>query len=323
MRSDVVQPKSSRRCEAICHAADLLREGGPSALTSVAVAGRMGITQSAVYRHVTDMDELSALAAELVVSELIDALHNLVLDPNVDWEQVDDVRRLCRSLIDSAVDNSSSFAVADQWRFVDGPLGEGIRTMITEGYDLIGSLIELRWRAEFGGEIKIATKGRSTIAVHARAIHEDGQAIARLVRDVDCSFTHEELTDILRHRIIAGWAEVEGDFHGIAAGGGGEFGSGDGGGEFLKGFRDEVRVGLPWSDPGFSGETGRVVACQPGEGGGEGGDFSLRIRRRGEGDGKMDFPLVAEAGKLTSHEALGSGVLDFPDRPALGQFGFD
>jgi len=206
MRSDVVQPKSSRRCEAICHAADLLREGGPSALTSVAVAGRMGITQSAVYRHVTDMDELSALAAELVVSELVDALHNLVLDPNVDWEQVDDVRRLCRSLIDSAVDNSSSFAVADQWRFVDGPLGEGIRTMITEGYDLIGSLIELRWRAEFGGEIKIAAKGRSTIAVHARAIHEDGQAIARLVRDVDCSFTHEELTDILRHRIIAGWA---------------------------------------------------------------------------------------------------------------------
>jgi len=210
MRPDVPQPTSSRRCEAICHAADLLREGGPSALTSVAVAGRMGITQSAIYRHVTDMDELSALAAEVVVSELIDALHNIVvnpdIDPNVDGEQAEDVRRLCRSLVDSAVDNSSSLAVVDQWRFVDGPLGEGIRTMIAEGYELIGSLIELRWREEFGGEIKITAKGRSTIAVHACAIHEDGQAIARLVRDVDCSFTHEELADILRHRIIAGWA---------------------------------------------------------------------------------------------------------------------
>jgi AcrR family transcriptional regulator len=211
MRSDDPQPELSRRDQAIHHAAELLREGGPSALTSVAVAGRMGITQSAIYRHVTDMTELSALAAELVVSDVLTALDDMVQDPDMDWDHVDSVGQMCRSLVDSVDDNSRAFAVVDQWRFVDGPLGAGIRKLVAEGSDLIGSLLESRWREEFGGEefgdtVKLSAKGRSTIAVHARAIHEDGQAVTRLVRADDCPFTHEELANILRYRILAGWA---------------------------------------------------------------------------------------------------------------------
>ncbi len=142
----------SRREQTIAHAADLLREGGPGALTSVAVAARMGVTQSAVYRHVRSMDELSALAAELVVAELNQSLHDVMFDPSIDWEQLSDVSRLCHDLIDQVVRDQQLFEVVARWRFVDGPLGTGIRRVIDEGCELMAALLESRWRIEFGYE---------------------------------------------------------------------------------------------------------------------------------------------------------------------------
>ena len=131
----------SRRDQAIAHAADLLRKGGPAALTSVAVAERMGVTQPAVYRHVRNMEELSALAAEAVVADLNRSLRELMFDPNMDWEEIDDVSRLCRDLIDQALRNQQSFEVVARWRFVDGRLGTGIRRVIEEGCGLIAVLL--------------------------------------------------------------------------------------------------------------------------------------------------------------------------------------
>jgi len=206
MTPDDLQPELSRRDQAINHAADLLREGGPDALTSVAVAGRMGITQSAVYRHVRDMEELSALAAEVVVSEMARTLNEILLDPTVDWDEIDDVGNLCGALIDLMTANERSFAVVDQWRFVDGALGAGIRKMIDDGCDLIAVILEFRWREEFGGDTKLTTKERTAIAAHGRAVYDDGCAVARLARSPGCPFGRGELADILQYRVIAGWS---------------------------------------------------------------------------------------------------------------------
>ena len=46
----------------------------------------MGVTQSAVYRHVRTMDELSSLAAGIVVAEVNQSLRDALFDPDLDWE---------------------------------------------------------------------------------------------------------------------------------------------------------------------------------------------------------------------------------------------
>ena len=196
----------SRREQAIAHAADLLREGGPVGLTSVAVAERMGVTQSAVYRHVRNMDELSALAAEVVVAELNQSLRDLMFDPNMDWEEINDVSRLCRNLVDQAVRNQQSFEVVARWRFVDGRLGNGIRTVIDEGCDLIAALLASRWRIEFGYESPLDEQEQAAVGAHARVLHDDWHAVARLADSP--SLAPLELADvavIMQHRIVAGW----------------------------------------------------------------------------------------------------------------------
>lgn len=197
----------TRREQAVAHAADLLREGGPRALTSVAVAERMGVTQSAVYRHVRNMDELSALAAEAVVSDLNRSLHDIILDPNMDWEAIDDVSRLCRDLIQSVVRNQRSYEVIARWRFVDGALGAGIRKVIDEGCDLIASLLETRWRIEFGHDVPLTENDMASLHAHARAIHDDGHAVAHLAYGPTLApLDLDDAAMILQNRILGGWS---------------------------------------------------------------------------------------------------------------------
>ena len=61
-------------------------------------------------------------------------------------------------------------------------------------------------REEFGGYGKLTTKERTAIAAHARAIYNDGCAVARLARSPGCPFGRGELADILQYRVIAGWS---------------------------------------------------------------------------------------------------------------------
>jgi AcrR family transcriptional regulator len=199
-------PSLARRQEAVGHAADLLREGGPRALTSVAVAARMGVSQSAVYRHVRNMDELSTLAAEVIVTELDQSLQAIAFDLGDEREQVDDLGRLCRDLVDRAVAHRRSFEVVARWRHVDGALGAGIRKVLDEGYDIIERLLEMRWRVAFGHEAPLDDRDRAALRAHARAFHDDGHAVARLA----CSpalapLDLDDVATILQHRIIAGW----------------------------------------------------------------------------------------------------------------------
>jgi AcrR family transcriptional regulator len=160
-------PTSIRRDQAVAHGADLLREGGPNALTSIAVAERMGVSQSAVYRHISNMDELSALAAAVVVDELNTSLQDVLLNPRIDWEDVSDIDRLCRDLIDAAIRNQQSIEVVVRWRFIDGALGAGIRKVLDEGTELIATLLETRWRIEFGYAAPLAESETAALRLHA------------------------------------------------------------------------------------------------------------------------------------------------------------
>jgi AcrR family transcriptional regulator len=205
MSDELLKSTQSRRDEAIAHAADLLREGGPLALTSVAVAERMGVTQSAVYRHVRNVDELSTLAAEAVVEELNQSLHSILFDPNMDWEAMDDVSRLCRALVEQMVLHRRSFDIVSRWRFVDGALGIGIRKNIAESQDLIAALLEMRWRVEFGHEPPLVGQEQAAVRSHACALHDDGHAVARLAAS-PAPLAVADVAVILQHRIIAGWA---------------------------------------------------------------------------------------------------------------------
>lgn len=206
--------RPTRREQAIRHGADLLREGGPSALTSVAVAERMGITQSAVYRHVRNIDELAQLAAEVVIDELNTVLEHLLLDPTVDWEHIDDVGRLCRRLVDAMVDNARAFATVDQWRFAGGELGAGIERIVAQGRDLVGEVLELRWRVEFGYQPDLTPNERANVLRHAQALHDDGHAIARLARSLPAHLDLDAVAAVFKYRLLAGWASFVIDMNG-------------------------------------------------------------------------------------------------------------
>ena len=206
-------PEPTRRKQLIGHAADLLREGGPRALTSVAVAERMGITQSAVYRHVRNMEELSTLAAEVVVAELHRALHSTLFDPDVDWGNVDGIGRVCRTLVDGAVANQRSFEVVSRWRFVDGPLGAEIDKLIDESVHLVAALLELRWRTAFGHQGNLGRRDQAALRAHARAIYDDGSDVVRLAfgpgsdaaSPSSPTLDVDDVATILRHRLVGGW----------------------------------------------------------------------------------------------------------------------
>ena len=199
-------PEPTRRRQLIVHAADLLREGGPRALTSVAVAERMGITQSAVYRHVSNMEELSTLAAEVVVAELNRALHSTLFDPDVDWEYINGIGRLCRVLAGAAVENQRSFEVITRWRFVDGPLGVGISKVIDEGVDLVAALLELRWRTVFGHQGALGRRDKAALRAHARAVYDDGSAAVQLAfTPISGPLGIDDVATILQNRLVGGW----------------------------------------------------------------------------------------------------------------------
>jgi AcrR family transcriptional regulator len=200
-------PTLARRQQAIGHAADLLREGGPRALTSVAIAERMGVTQSAVYRHVRNMEELSTLGAEVVVAELEQSLQVIAVETRNGPD--DDLDSLCRQLVEGAVANRRSFEVVARWRHADGALGAGIRKVLDEGTELIERLLEMRWRVAVGHRAPLGDRDRAALRAHAQAFHDDGHAVARLA----CSPTLtpldlDDVATILLHRIIAGWVSL-------------------------------------------------------------------------------------------------------------------
>lgn len=193
-----------RRAQAIAHAADLLREGGPAALTSVAVAERMGVSQSAIYRHIKNIDELATLAGQVVAADLLSVLRSILLSPTIEWRQAGAVARMSRSLVDSMLDEAQTFATLDHWQFVDGALGVGIRNAIAEGWGVVAIVLEAQYREVVGHTAAFTAAERAVHDAHARLMFADGFAVARLARRTT-EPDRDALAGVLRHRLIAGW----------------------------------------------------------------------------------------------------------------------
>ena len=192
----------SRRDEIIEEAATILREEGPAALTSVNVAARIGVTQSAIYRHIVDMDELSGIASRIVVSELTAMLNSILLAPDVNFDDLDGILELSTKIVRVMQHDHQAFEVIDRWRFAEGTLGNGIRELLAAGRDLVVFVLESEWRAEYG----YADPLRSSIAAvqrrHAELILDDVIAVARFVRRGN---DHDDVARMLQLRIVTSW----------------------------------------------------------------------------------------------------------------------
>jgi hypothetical protein len=65
----------------------------------------------------------------------------------------------------------------------------------------------MRWRVEFGHQSPLSTNDTAALHAHARAIHHDGHAVARLAYSPTLApLVLADVAMILQHRIIAGWS---------------------------------------------------------------------------------------------------------------------
>ena len=192
----------SRREEIIEMAVTILREDGPAALTSVNVAARIGVTQSAIYRHIVDMDELSGIASKIVVSELAAMLNSILLAPDVNFDDLDGILELSSRIVTVMADDRQAFEVIDRWRFAGGTLGDGIRELLAAGRDLVVFVLESEWRSTYGYTDPLRLSLVTVQRRHAELILDDVMAIARFVRQSD---DHDDVARVLQLRIVTAW----------------------------------------------------------------------------------------------------------------------
>lgn len=193
-----------RRNDVIEAATDVLRTQGPDALTSVNVAAALGVTQPAIYRHVRDMDELTALAAHRVVAELADVMSAAVSSPETTWGDGTHVARFAGRVVTLIALHPEAFATVDRWRFHDGELGEGVRALLAGGAVLIADELERNWRDDFGWHAPFDESVRQIQLAHAAIVIDDVNAVARSVRHADVA-SRGEIEQVLALRLFAGW----------------------------------------------------------------------------------------------------------------------
>ncbi len=192
----------SRRDEIIQEAVAILHEDGPAALTSVNVAARIGVTQSAIYRHITDMEELIGIASGIVVSELTAVLNSLLLGPDVDLDELEGIAALSKKVVATMDVERQAFEVIDRWRFADGVLGDGIRLALASSRDLIVFVFESEWRKEYGYADPLRADHAAVQRAHAQIIVDDVVAVSRLVRD---GMRADDVARLLQLRIVTSW----------------------------------------------------------------------------------------------------------------------
>ena len=192
----------NRRDEIIEMAATILREDGPAALTSVNVAARIGVTQSAIYRHIIDMDELSGIASRIVVSELAAMLNSILLAPDVNFDDLDGILELSTKIVRVMADDRQAFEVIDRWRFAEGILGDGIRELLAASRDLVVFVLESEWRSEYGYTDPLRLSVADVQRRHGELILDDVVALARFVRRSD---DRDDVARLLQLRIVTAW----------------------------------------------------------------------------------------------------------------------
>jgi AcrR family transcriptional regulator len=192
----------SRRDEIIQEAVAILHEDGPAALTSVNVAARIGVTQSAIYRHITDMEELTGIASGIIVSDLTAVLNSLLLGPDVDLDELEGIAALSKKVVATMDVERQAFEVIDRWRFADGVLGDGIRKALASSRDLVVFVFESEWRKEYGYTDPLRSDTAAVQKAHAQIIVDDVVAVSRLVRD---GMRADDVARLLQLRIVTSW----------------------------------------------------------------------------------------------------------------------
>jgi AcrR family transcriptional regulator len=193
-----------RRDEVIAAAIELLRESGPSALTSVNVAERLGVTQSAIYRHIDDMDELITISSQRVVDDLSSVMMAAVASPETTWGEGTHLAHFAERVVGIVAEHGQAIATIERWRYEEGPLGEGIRTTLDIGAQLIASELERAWRADFGVHEPFDAAATAAQLAHARIQIDDVIAVARQVSDTGPA-QRRLIARTLGLRLFAGW----------------------------------------------------------------------------------------------------------------------
>ena len=174
--------RMSRRQDVIDVAVTLMREGGPDALTTVAVASRLGVTQSAIYRHIHNRDELATLASRQIVADLQAKMKGILDNPDLSWTNDGDTRVFCDGIVALMAAEPKTFEVIDRWRYAEGSLGIGIRELLHRGRVGTAELLESMWRVEYGYQAPLDRGARAALLVYAGLAEDDVINIARLVR---------------------------------------------------------------------------------------------------------------------------------------------
>lgn len=195
----------TRRDDVLREAVALVRAGGPAAFTSGNVARSLGLGQSAIYRHVRDMDELTALTSEVIVGELTAVLRQLLLDADIEWVDHGSFQLISGRLAETMVDQLQAFRVVDRWRFEPGDLGNGVRRTLATGAAFVADLLEQQWRAEFGWAAPLDETGETVRDCHAQLIQDEVIALARLVDSDGSPRNLGEIARLLEYRLLSGW----------------------------------------------------------------------------------------------------------------------
>jgi AcrR family transcriptional regulator len=193
-----------RRDYVIAEATALLRESGPNALTSVNVAARLGVTQSAIYRHIRDMDELTTLASHAVVGEVTQVMFEAVASPETTWGDGIHIARFAERLVGLIEQHEHAFSTIDRWRYDDGELGDGIRTLLGAGAELVAGELERAWRDVFDQHDPLTDSDRAAQLAHAKLIIDDVIAAARSVH-VSNAARRRQAARTLGLRMFVGW----------------------------------------------------------------------------------------------------------------------
>lgn len=204
----------ARRDDVLREAVALVRAGGPSALTSGNVAGALGLTQSAIYRHVRDMDELTALTSDVIVGELVAVVHQLLLDADIEWGDIGSFRLISVRLVEAMAAQPQAFRVVDRWRFEPGELGLGIRDTLATAAAVVGGLLEQEWRAAVGWTAPLDDTNRAVLDAYAQLMRDEVIAVARLAGSDAEPEDRDEMTRLLEYRLLSGWYSLCIDLNG-------------------------------------------------------------------------------------------------------------
>ena len=193
-----------KRDVVIAEATAILRESGPTALTSVTVAARLCVTQPAIYRHIRDMDELTTLASNALIDELTLVMLEAVTVPETTWGDGTHVAQFAERLVGLIEQHEQAFSTIDRWRHDGSELGHGIRTLLGASAALVAGELETAWRADFDRHDQLSDSAQAAQLAHAKLILDDVMAIARSVH-LNTASQRRQIARTFELRLFAGW----------------------------------------------------------------------------------------------------------------------